>query len=178
MSQLASNRIFCHKIETPGLPGWFLLPKGRKNRPGDQLKNDQWNRPGDHVSHIRELEASGENANEEIERLNKEVKKLTDKESPILKQGRILYDQVLEGKPINEWTIKEKRLFINYYKTIDYRTVSRLKNAKRREPLTDHNLLYLIMMEMYNQDESKVIKILNISENGMRTLKSRTRPVE
>ena len=21
-----------------------LLPKGRKNRPGDQLKNDQWNR--------------------------------------------------------------------------------------------------------------------------------------
>ena len=24
-----------------------LLPKGRKNRPGDQLKNDQWNRPGD-----------------------------------------------------------------------------------------------------------------------------------
>ena len=26
-----------------------LLPKGRKNRPGDQLKNDQWNRPGDHL---------------------------------------------------------------------------------------------------------------------------------
>ena len=132
----------------------------------------------DHISHIRELEASGENSNEEIERLNKEIKKLTDEESPMLKQGRILYDQIREGKPINEWTIKEKRLFINYYKTIDYRTVSRLKKMKRREPLTDHNLLYLILMEMYDQDEDKVIKILSISDNGMRTLKSRTKPVE
>ena len=132
----------------------------------------------DHISHIRELEASGENSNEEIERLNKEIKKLTDEESPMLKQGRILYDQIREGNPINEWTIKEKRLFINYYKAIDYRTVSRLKKTKRREPLTDHNLLYLILMEMYDQDEDKVIKILSISDNGMRTLKSRTKPVE
>ena len=132
----------------------------------------------DHVSHIRELEASGENAKEEIERLNKEIKKLTDEESPKLKQGRILYDQIKDGKPIKDWTIKEKRLFINYYKAIDYRTVSRIKKVKRRGPLTEHSLLYLILMEMYDQDEDKVIKILSISDNGMRTLKSRTRPVD
>lgn len=132
----------------------------------------------DHISHIRELEATKEDASEEIERLNKEIKKLTDEESPMLKQGRMLYDQIVEGTPISKWTIKEKRLFINYYKTIDYRTYNRLKKTKRREPLTDHNLLYLILMEMYNQDESKVIKTLNISDNGMRTLKSRTKPVE
>ena len=132
----------------------------------------------DHISHIRELEASREDASEEIERLNKEIKKLTDEESPKLKQGRILYDQVIEGKPIKDWTIKEKRLFFNYYKTIEYRTFNRLKKTKRREPLTEHNLLYLILMEMYDQDEGKVIKILSISGNGMRTLKSRTKPVE
>ena len=132
----------------------------------------------DHVSHIRELEASGENAKEEIERLNKEIKKLTDEESPKLKQGRMLYDQIKDGKPIKDWTIKEKRLFINYYKAIDYRTVSRIKKVKRRGPLTEHSLLYLILMEMYDQDEDKVIKILSISDNGMRTLKSRTRPVD
>lgn len=132
----------------------------------------------DHLSHIRELEASGEKANEEIERLNKEIKKLTNDESPMLKQGRILYDQILEGTPISKWTINEKRLFINYYKAINYRTFNRLKKVKRREPLTEHNLLYLILMEMYNQDEDKVIKILSISKNGMRTLKSRTKPVE
>ena len=132
----------------------------------------------DHVSHIRELEASGENAKEEIERLNKEIKKLTDEESPKLKQGRMLYDQIKDGKPIKDWTIKEKRLFINYYKAIDYRTVSRIKKVKRRGPLTEHSLLYLILMEMYDQDEDKVIKILSISDSGMRTLKSRTRPVD
>ena len=132
----------------------------------------------DHVSHIRELEASGENAKEEIERLNKEIKKLTDEESPKLKQGRMLYDQIKDGKPIKDWTIKEKRLFINYYKAIDYRTVSRIKKVKRRGTLTEHSLLYLILMEMYDQDEDKVIKILSISDNGMRTLKSRTRPVD
>ena len=132
----------------------------------------------DHVSHIRELEASGENAKEEIERLNKEIKKLTDEESPKLKLGRMLYDQIKDGKPIKDWTIKEKRLFINYYKAIDYRTVSRIKKVKRRGPLTEHSLLYLILMEMYDQDEDKVIKILSISDNGMRTLKSRTRPVD
>lgn len=132
----------------------------------------------DHVSHIRELEASGEEANEEIERLSQEIQKLTDEESHKLKQGRSLYDQVVEGKSINEWTIKEKRLFINYYKTIDYRTVSRLKKTKRREPLTEHNLLYLILMEMFDQDEDRVTEILGISGNGMRTLKSRTKPIE
>lgn len=132
----------------------------------------------DHISHIRELEATKEDASEEIERLNKEIKKLTDEESPALKQGRMLYDQIIEGTPIKDWTIKEKRLFINYYKTIDYRTFNRLKKTKRREPLTDHNLLYLILMELYDQDENKVIKILSISDNGMRTLKSRTKPVE
>ncbi len=132
----------------------------------------------DHISHIRELEASGENAKEEIERLNKEIKKLTDEESPKLKQGRMLYDQIKDGKPIKDWTIKEKRLFINYYKAIDYRTVSRIKKVKRRGTLTEHSLLYLILMEMYDQDEDKVIKILSISDNGMRTLKSRTKPVE
>ena len=132
----------------------------------------------DHVSHIRELEASGENAKEEIERLNKEIKKLTDEESPKLKLGRMLYDQIKDGKPIKDWTIKEKRLFINYYKAIDYRTVSRIKKVKRRGTLTEHSLLYLILMEMYDQDEDKVIKILSISDNGMRTLKSRTRPVD
>lgn len=132
----------------------------------------------DHVSHIRELEASGEEANEEIERLSQEIQKLTDEESHKLKQGRSLYDQVVEGKSINEWTIKEKRLFINYYKTIDYRTVSRLKKTKRREPLTEHNLLYLILMEMFDQDGDRVTEILGISGNGMRTLKSRTKPIE
>lgn len=132
----------------------------------------------DHVSHIRELEASKEDVSEEIERLNKEVKKLTDEESPVLKQGRMLYDQIIEGTPIKDWTINEKRLFINYYKAINYRTFNRLKKTKRREPLTDHSLFYLILMEMYDQDESKVIEILSISKNGMRTLKSRTKPVE
>lgn len=132
----------------------------------------------DHVSHIRELEATKEDVSEEIERLNKEVKKLTDEESPILKQGRMLYDQIIEGTPIKDWTINEKRLFINYYKAINYRTFNRLKKTKRREPLTDHSLFYLILMEMYDQDESKVIEILSISKNGMRTLKSRTKPVE
>lgn len=132
----------------------------------------------DHISHIRELEASGEDANEAIGRLNKEIRDLTDKESPKLKQGRMLYDQIIEGKSISNWTIKEKRLFINYYTAIDYRTVNRLKSVKRREPLTVHNLFYLLLMELKDQDEGKVIKILGISDNGMRTLKSRTKPVE
>ena len=132
----------------------------------------------DHVSHIRELEASKEDVSEEIERLNKEVEKLTDEESPVLKQGRMLYDQIIEGTPIKDWTINEKRLFINFYKAINYRSFNRLKKTKRREPLTDHSLFYLILMEMYDQDESKVIEILSISKNGMRTLKSRTKPVE
>lgn len=132
----------------------------------------------DHISHIRELEASGEDANEAIDRLNKEIRNLADKESPKLKQGRMLYDQIIEGTPISNWTIKEKRLFINYYTAIDYRTVSRLRSVKRREPLTDHNLFYLLLMELKDQNEREVIKILGISDNGMRTLKSRTKPAE
>lgn len=130
----------------------------------------------DLISHIRELEANGEDAHDTIDSLNSEIKKLTEEESPKLKKGRMLYDQIIEDKPIKDWTIKEKRLFINYYMAINYRTVSRLKKVKRREPLTVHNLLYLLLMEMKDQNEDKVAKILSISENGMRTLKSRTKP--
>lgn len=132
----------------------------------------------DLISHIRELEANGEDAHDTIDSLNSEIKKLTEEESPKLKKGRMLYDQIIEGKPIKDWTIKEKRLFINYYMAINYRTVRRLKKMKRREPLTDHNLLYLLLMEIKDQNEDEVAKILSISENGMRTLKSRTKPVE
>ena len=126
---------------------------------------------------ISKLEEEAKDAETAIENLNKNIRKLLDDESPKLKKGRMLYDSIMEGATSSTWTSKDQALFNNYYAAINYRVYNRLRKVKRTTKLNAHNMFYLILKEMFN-DDKKVMRILGISQEGLRSLRSRTKPIE
>ena len=126
---------------------------------------------------ISKLEEETKDAEIAIENLNKNIKKLLDDESPKLKKGRMLYDRIQNGETTSKWTSKDQALFNNYYGAINYRTYNRLRKVKRATKLNAHNMFYLILKEMF-KDDKEVMRILGISPEGLRSLRSRTKPIE
>ncbi len=126
---------------------------------------------------ISKLEEEAKDAEIAIENLNKNIRKLLDDESPKLKKGRMLYDSIMEGATSSTWTSKDQALFNNYYAAINYRTYNRLRKVKRATKLNAHNMFYLILKEMI-KDDKEVMRILGLSKEGLRSLRSRTKPIE
>lgn len=133
----------------------------------------------DYISQIRELKASNKDVNKAIEELNKKIRNKLEELSPDLLQGQIYYEQILNGeiKTICNWTNRDEKLFVDYYKAIDYRTVHRIMSVKRKEPLTTHRLFYLLLKEMGKSD-SQIQCLFSISDNGMKVLRSRTKEIK
>lgn len=124
---------------------------------------------------IRELEEDANNAEIAIEKLNKDIKHLLDDCAPKLKQGRMLYDHIIDGGTIKLWSSKEEGLFNKYYAATHYQSYNRLRKVKRATKLSAHNLFYLILKEMDKSDE-EVRRIMGLSAEGLRSLRNRTKP--
>lgn len=129
------------------------------------------------VGQIHELEESEKDNSTAIQKLNDQIKDTMDKEGPLLKQGKMLYDQIKGGQTVIEWRKKDFELFIHYYKAIDFKTVNRLEKTKRKEKLTPHKMFFLLLNEM-GYDKKEIIRILGISETSVNTLYFRTKPIE
>ena len=125
---------------------------------------------------IRELEENAKDAELAIEKLNKNIQKLLDDESPKLKQGRMLYDHIMEGGKANLWSSKEEGLFNNYYGAINYQAYNRLRKVERKTKMSAHNMFYLILKEM-GKDDEEVKRIMALSPEGLRSLRNRTKPI-
>lgn len=131
----------------------------------------------DLMDQIRELEESKEDNSAAIQKLNDQIKNIMDKEGALLKQGKILYDQIKDGKTVVEWRKKDFELFIHYYKAIDYKTVNRLEKTKRKEKLTPQKMFFLLLNEM-GYDKKEIARIFSISDTSVNTLYFRTKPIE
>ena len=129
----------------------------------------------DLMSQKRQLEASGEQKSETIESLNKEIEELLARES--LNEGRMLYEQIMRGEAIVNWTGREESLFCQYYATVRYQEYHRLSKVKRASKMSDRKMFYLILKQMGKTDE-EVKRIMALSPEGLRTLRSRTKPIE
>ena len=135
----------------------------------------------DYMSQIRVLKASGKESDEEIAKLNKQIKDYMDSKAPNLLQGCIYYEQIknneIQSLASAGWKRKEEQQFIDYYAAIDYRTVNRLKKTKRKEKLTTHKLFFLLLLEM-GKSEKYIAELFGINERSIDTLKTRTKPAE
>lgn len=131
----------------------------------------------DLMDQIRKLEESEEDNSAAIQKLNDQIKNIMDKEGALLKQGKILYDRIKDGKKVHGWRKKDFELFINYYKAIDYKTVNRLEKTKRKEELTPQKMFFLLLNEM-GYDKKDIARILSISDTSVNTLYFRTKPIE
>ena len=125
---------------------------------------------------INQLEKEARDAETAIKKLNRSIEKLLNEEAPKLKEGKMLYDQILEGKTTLNWSYKEEEYFNKYYAVTHYQSFNRLRKVKRATKLSAHNLFYLILKEMGKSDE-EVKRIMILSPEGLRSIRSRTRPL-
>ena len=133
-----------------------------------------------YTTEINELKANKEdvkNAELAIEKLNKKIKELLDDKSPKLKQGRMLYDHIIGGGTAVNWNYKEETLFNYYYAATHYQSYNRLKKVERVAKLSAHNMFYLILKDM-GRDDGEIRRIMALSPEGLRSLRSRTKPKE
>ena len=126
--------------------------KANKDNTLAQIKELESHTDKDNIR-INELEEDAKNADLAIQKLNKNIRKLLDDEAPKLKQGRMLYDHIMEGGKAGKWSSKEEKLFNNYYGAINYQSYNRLRKVKRTTKLSAHNMFYLILKEIGKSDE-------------------------
>lgn len=125
---------------------------------------------------INQLEEEARNAETAIKKLNLSIQKLLNNAAPKLKEGKMLYDQIMEGKTALNWSYREEEYFNKYYAATHYQSYNRLRKVKRVTKLSAHNLFYLILKEMGKSDE-EVKRIMILSPEGLRSIRSRTRPL-
>lgn len=141
-----------------------------------RLQNSQM-QINDYMEQIRALQSDKGDRTNEIERLNKQIEKIMEEKSPRLAQGRMLYDMVVANKKMDRWKKDDVKKFIEYYTATNYRVVNRLRSIPRKEELTPHHLLYLILQEMGKTDQ-EIRLILSISKETLCTLRFRTKPLD
>jgi hypothetical protein len=132
----------------------------------------------DYTTQIRELEKSKTEAGETINELQNKIKEQLENLSPQLLRGQMLYEQIKRGEltTIHKWSRSDEKLFVDYYKVMDYRTVNKLSSVKRADKLTDHNLFYLLLKEMGKTDP-EIQELFSISNNAIRVIKSKTKEI-
>ena len=150
----------------------------KRSRMNDRMHDVQM-QISDYMSQIRELEASREDASATIKELNKKIKNILEEKSPQLLRGQMLYEQIKEGqlKSFYGWTKKDIKLFVQFYKVMDYRTVHSIVSVKRAEPITDHRLFYLLLKHMGKTD-ARIQEMFGISDTGIKVLRSRTKEIK
>ena len=156
-----------------GLAAYSIIKRYRSSM---VLKNYQM-QIIDYTNQIREMELASEDYSKQIETLSQEVRQIMDEKSPRLSEGRMLYDCIMESKPIVKWSADDERKFIEYYTATNYRTVDKLRKEPRKEKLTDHKLLYLLLKEMGKTDK-EVCDIMGLSDAGLRSIRNRTKPLK
>lgn len=134
------------------------------------------NNKDENLQKISQLEEEAKNAENAIKKLNQSIQKLLDEGAPKLKEGKMLYDQIMEGQTALLWTHKEEEYFNKYYAATHYQSYNRLRKVKRATKLSAHNMFYLILKEMGKSDD-EVRRIMALSAEGLRSLRSRTKPL-
>ena len=130
----------------------------------------------ENLQKISQLEKEAKEAETAIKKLNQSIQKLLDEGAPKLKEGKMLYDQIMEGKTAVNWTNKEEEYFNKYYAATHYQSYNRLRKVKRVTKLSAHNMFYLILKDMGKSDE-EVKRIMVLSPEGLRSIRSRTKPL-
>ena len=130
----------------------------------------------ENLQKINQLEEEARNAETAIKKLNLSIQKLLNDAAPKLKEGKMLYDQIMEGKTALNWSYREEEYFNKYYAATNYQSYNRLRKVKRVTKLSAHNMFYLILKEMGKSDE-EIKRIMVLSPEGLRSIRSRTKPL-
>lgn len=120
---------------------------------------------------ISEMESSKDKSISVISNLEQKINVLEDKESKTLYNGKLCYDSILDNNTIVNWSAKDLKDFVDYYKYKDLPFMSSLDDGYKN--LSPKQYLYLIMVNVMNKDEPTIEKIMGVSNVTIRSMKSR-----
>lgn len=84
--------------------------------------------------------------------------------------GQCLYNDICNGRCIRYWTMDDEKIFVNYYKLLDYKFIKQLDD--QYDNLSDHYKVILIVEKMI-EDKTQRLEILGLAASSYRSAKSR-----
>lgn len=106
----------------------------------------------------------------EVDKLKKKIKELEQKQSEILYNGKMLYEEIANGGTIVKWNKKDYSNFLEYYKFLDQPFMEQIEqNYKSMSPR------YQLAMVLHHMEKSdqEIMEIMAISQGTIRTIKHR-----
>lgn len=173
---ISTQRLLIGLVIVLGLMGFYILIRKRKEEALERAHQMQLYAYTTEINQLKANQEDTERAEKTIRKLNNKIRKLLDDESPKLKQGRMLYDHIMEGGTTIKWDNKDEELFNNYFAATNFHVYNRLRMVERVSNLTPHRMFYLILKEI-GKDDKEIMRIMGISPEGLRTLRSRTKPL-
>lgn len=124
---------------------------------------------------ISELDKEKDKDKKEIEKLNKKIESLKEKRMTILGHGRMLYDELEKGGKTIIWKKDDYEAVIEYYRTIDPKTIESIERNYKK--LTPYNIFLLIMINK-GKTNDEIMQTTGISYSALRTMKHRINKVK
>lgn len=120
---------------------------------------------------LSEMESAEEYSAAQIDEMKNKIQSLESKILKALKNGKQCYELVNNNGNTIKWSTKDFRDFIEYYKLMNISYVVSLQGKYNN--LTPNQLFFMITTNAMNKDEATVANIMKISNNAMRSMKSR-----
>ncbi len=120
---------------------------------------------------LAEMKSSNNSSAAQIEEMNKMIESLETKILKALNNGKLCYESILDNNTIVNWSTKDFRDFVEYYKLVNFSYVASLQ--EKYNNLTPNQIFFMITTNSMNKDEATVANIMSISNNAMRSMKSR-----
>lgn len=124
---------------------------------------------------ISELDKEKDKNEKEIEKLNKKIESLKERRMTILGHGRTLYDELEKGGKTITWKKDDYEAVIEYYRTIDPKTIESIERNYKK--LTPYNIFLLIMINN-GKTNDEIMQTTGISYSALRTMKHRINKVK
>lgn len=124
---------------------------------------------------ISELDKEKDKNEKEIEKLNKKIDSLKERRMTILGHGRMLYDELEKGGKTITWKKDDYEAVIEYYRTIDPKTIESIERNYKK--LTPYNIFLLIMINN-GKSNDEIMQTTGISYSALRTMKHRINKVK
>lgn len=124
---------------------------------------------------ISELDKEKDKNEKEIEKLNKKIESLKERRMTILGHGRTLYDELEKGGKTITWKKDDYEAVIEYYRTIDPKTIESIEHNYQK--LTPYNIFLLIMINN-GKSNDEIMQTTGISYSALRTMKHRINKVK
>lgn len=124
---------------------------------------------------LERLAKSNKTNEREINRLNRKISELRDRNSEILGNGRKLWDEIMAGNTTAKWHKADFEAVVEHVRTKHPDVVAGIEN--RYSKLTPGGVLYLLLAAEGMDDEG-IQHAMNLSPGALRTMKYRMKKNE